>query len=228
MLYNLVEGGRLVIIGAGAYGHEVASYAEEVLEATENYQSKIFFIDDWVGAKSERPEWPLIGSFASFQKEPNDVFIIALGDPEKREALASKYTEHNLTWATLIHPSAHVSKYAIIEAGCIIGPFCTVSYEAFLGRHVALNSYVAIGHHARIGDFSVLSPKVLMAGKSLLGGVNFIGSGAIVTPGKHVSLGAKVSAGSVVYRNVKEGHMVLGNPAKVISKSITKANLNEG
>lgn len=225
MLHNHIKGARLIIIGAGAYGHEVASYAEEIFEEEKDSQAKIFFIDDWSGAKSERPEWPLIGSFASFKKEPNDVFIIALGDPEKRKALASKYAEHNLTWAILIHPSAHISKYSLIEPGCIIGPFCTISYEAILGYHVALNSYVAVGHHVRLGDFSVLSPKVLMAGKSVLEGGNFIGSGATVTPGKSIAFGAKVSAGSVVYRNVKEGHTVLGNPAKVISKSNSKPSL---
>ena len=223
MLHNLVKGGRLIIIGAGAYGHEVASYAEEVLEAKEDYQSKILFTDEWDGAKSERLDWPLAGSFASFQREPNDVFLIALGDPENKKTLAEKYRKYRLPWATLIHPTAHVSKYAVVEDGCIVGPFCTVSYNAYLGCHVSLNSYVAIGHHAQIGEFSVMCPRALMAGNSALCGVNFVGAGAIVTQGKSVGVGAKVASGSVVYRNVKEGHTVLGNPAKPILSSFVKS-----
>lgn len=226
IIRNLVKGGRLIIIGAGAFGHEIASYAEEIFHKLKDYKTKIMFIDDWEGAKSENPEWLLLDSSEWFQGHKDDTYIIGLGDPKKRQVIAERYHEHEFNWATLVHPTAHVSDYAVIEPGCIVGPFATVSYRAVVSEHVVLNSYTAVGHHVQIGPYSVLSPKTLLAGKSVLEGANFIGSGSVVTPGRRIAYGARVSAGSVVYRNVKEGFTVLGNPAKVISKSAPKNNLD--
>lgn len=215
------KGSRLVIIGAGGYGHEVAGYAAEIFAAQGDVDSHICFIDNWVGAASEVAQWPLHNA-ESFLPREGDTFIIAVGDPRLRKSLWLEYRDRNLAWGTLIHPTAHVSPFANIEEGSVVGPFSTVSFGASIGPHVALNSYCGVGHHSKIGDFSVVSPKALIAGKAELRSSVFIGSGAVVTPGKVVEMGAKVGAGSVVYRSVKENQTVIGNPAKVILKNKTR------
>ena len=48
----------------------------------------------------------------------------------------------------------------------------------------------------------------------------FIGAGAILLPGVTVGKRSIVAAGSVVTKDVKEGTLVAGNPAKVIRKEI--------
>lgn len=221
MMKSHTRGARLVIIGAGGYGHEVAGYASEIFLAHEDFESSICFLDNWDGVESEVSQWKLHNN-ESFCRREDDTFVIAVGDPDLRRSLRTAYKGHKFNWGTLIHPTAHVSPYADIGEGCIVGPFCTVSYGACVGTHVSLNSYCGIGHHSKIGDYSVVSPKALIAGKAELKSSTFIGSGAVVTPGKVVGFGAKVAAGAVVYRNVRDNHTVMGNPAKSIFKNKTQ------
>jgi acetyltransferase-like isoleucine patch superfamily enzyme len=48
----------------------------------------------------------------------------------------------------------------------------------------------------------------------VVGERTFLGSHAAVTPGKTIGAGSKVGAGAVVYRNVPDRHLAMGNPAK--------------
>jgi acetyltransferase-like isoleucine patch superfamily enzyme len=51
----------------------------------------------------------------------------------------------------------------------------------------------------------------------------FIGVGAIVMPGVHIGDEVVVGAGAVVIRDVASGHLVAGNPARIIKRIRTRA-----
>ena len=143
-----------------------------------------------------------------------DIFIIAYGDPKLRQKALDKIEKKSWELATLVHPTAYISKYATISAGSIICPFAIVGFKAHIKKNVLMNTYSAAGHHSEIGDSCVLCPKSLIAGKSICGSQSFIGSGAVVTPGKNIGKLSSIGALSVVYRNVKDGGFIIGNPAK--------------
>ncbi len=205
---------RLVIYGGGDLGHEVAEYACECFGWSRQDPYKIIFIDSTPGLKSLNPNWHIIHSISSYMPKPGDKFIIGVGSPEVREQLLLEVEANGYELCSIIHPSAYVSKFAKVDVGVIISPFCTVSTQAFLSKNVMINTYTAVGHHVFIGENSVLSPKVLCAGRSIIDRNVFIGSGAIIMPKISIGAFSKVMGGSVVHRDAPNDCLVSGNPAK--------------
>lgn len=88
--------------------------------------------------------------------------------------------------------------------------------------------------HIRIGDDVTLGPRVMLLahdastkralglvrlGKLEIGDRVFIGAGSIVLPGIRIGSDVIIAAGSVVSRDVPDGQLVAGNPAKIIGTS---------
>lgn len=205
---------RVIIIGAGGFGQELAEYVCDYYDLDLENSDNIVFLDDNPKLGSKVDSWKIIGSLDNFDSKTTDKFLIGLGTPEERIQVAKILKQKKLELMTLIHPRAYVSKTAILEKGCIIGPFCIVGYKSKISHNVLLNTYSAVGHHAKVGANSVISPKALLSGYSEVEDNVFLGAGVIITPSKKVESGAKVGAGSVVYRNVKSNKTVVGNPAK--------------
>jgi len=204
---------RTIIVGAGSFGHEVAEYICDIEKYDLDHKNVIAFLDDYF-TKTENPSWPIIGNLKTYKKSRNDIFIVAYGDPKARQAALDIIEGNVWQLATIIHPHAYISRESLISNGCIVCPFATVGFKSELQKNVLMNSYSAIGHHSHIGESSVLCPKSLVAGKSTIGSQSFIGSGAVVTPGKKLGKRVSVGANSVVYRNIKDDRLVIGNPAK--------------
>jgi UDP-N-acetylglucosamine acyltransferase len=51
-----------------------------------------------------------------------------------------------------VHPSSVVSPEAILEDGVVIGPFCLVEGNAWIGARTVLRSHVVIGPHTKLGE----------------------------------------------------------------------------
>lgn len=88
--------------------------------------------------------------------------------------------------------------------------------------------------HIEIGDDVTMAPRVHVLahdastkkslgytriGKITIGNRVFIGSSAIILPGVVIGDDVIIGAGSVVTSNIPSGHLVAGNPAKVICKT---------
>ena len=204
---------KTIIIGAGSFGHEVAEYICDIEKYDLDQENVIGFLDDFL-TETENPAWPIIGNLKTFKKSKNDIFIVAYGDPKARNEALEIIEDNGWPLATIIHPSAYISRKSTISDGCIVCPFATVGFKSELQKNVLMNSYSAIGHHSQIGKSSVLCPKSLVAGKSNIGSQSFIGSGVVVTPGKTLGKCVSVGSNSVVYRNIKDDRFVIGNPAK--------------
>ena len=205
---------RLIIFGAGALGHEIAEYACDAYKWNIQEENKISFIDDTPGLKSNNSAWKVIHGLSNYKYRMGDKFLIGIGDPKIRKIIYGILKEKDLDLATLIHPTAYISKFSNIGVGTIVAPFCTIGAESFLSPNSILNTYVAIGHHVTLGNSCVVSPKVLVAGRSNIGDFVYIGSSVVVTPNTIIGSGCKIAAGSVVYRSCKENLLITGNPSK--------------
>ena len=115
------------------------------------------------------------------------------------------------------------SKRLIFKMGddCYISPRANITDPGYLrmGNNVRLSDCTILGHDGSVNMIN----KALGTTLDSVGPVNlkdnvFIGHGAIVCPGVNIGPNAIVGAGSVVVRDVKEGEIVLGSPAKVINR----------
>ena len=205
---------RIIIIGAGGFGQELAEYVCDCFNLDINFPKEIILLDDFLDKDFKSENWLFGGRLSDFKPQSTDRFLIGIGSPQERSKIAKYLSERGLELFTLVHPTAYVSKNSIIGKGSIISPNCTIGYGSSIEENVLINTYSAIGHHAKIGSHSVISPKVLLSGYVELEERVFVGAGAVITPSKRIANGAIIGAGSVVYRNVKSEKKVLGNPAR--------------
>lgn len=110
--------------------------------------------------------------------------------------------------------------YAIGE-GCQINPGVRMTDPAYvrIGNNVVLADCVLVGHDASVAMLDrAYGVRVDAVGKVDIRDNVFIGHGAIVLPGVTIGPNAIVAAGAVVTRDVAEGDIVAGVPARPISR----------
>ena len=203
----------LVIIGAGGFGREVLQYARDSFDPAQ-YRIKGFLDDRRTEVEPRSIGLPVLGTTDGYVIEPNDRFLLAVGEPVVRLQLARRFTARGARFVTLIHPLAYVAGSSSMGTGCIVAPFATVGAFATLGENVVLTFYSSVAHDAVIGSCTALSPYSVVNGGSVVGEAVFIGTHAIINPLKSLGTGSKVAAGSVVYQNVPAHALAAGNPAK--------------
>jgi sugar O-acyltransferase (sialic acid O-acetyltransferase NeuD family) len=201
---------RLIIVGAGGFGREVLQYVRDRGERT-----VIGFVDDReasVHAQPDLPPW--LGSLETHTIDREAQYVIGIGKPSVRAAIATRLEAAGATFASVVHPTAYVPPTASLGAGCVIAPGAHVGPYATLGAHAVLNVLSSIGHDATIGRATVFSPYAVINGAAVLGDAVLLGTHATVLAGVRVGSGAQVSAGAVVYRDVEPYALAQGDPAR--------------
>jgi sugar O-acyltransferase (sialic acid O-acetyltransferase NeuD family) len=206
---------RLIVAGAGGLGLEVLQYALDVLETGEAAFGAVKgFLDPNPQALAgfDLP-FTVLGNDDDYAITDEDMFVIAMGEPEARARIARRLAGRGASFASIVHPRAYVAPTARIAAGVVIAPFAFVAPHARVDAHVVLNTYASCGHDSQVGAYAVLSPYSVINGFARLGESVFLGTHATVTPGRNVGRGAKIAAGSLVKFDVPEYALAHGNPA---------------
>jgi sugar O-acyltransferase (sialic acid O-acetyltransferase NeuD family) len=138
----------------------------------------------------------------------------------KRRLYVEQVSAYGLPFATLQHPTAHISASSRIGAGSILGVNTIVAAHSEVGEHVIVNRAAAIGHHTQIGDYVTIGPGANIAGRCVIGSGSYIGMGAIIIDGLKIGSNSVVGAGAVVTRDVPDNVQVVGIPARVIKEGI--------
>jgi sugar O-acyltransferase (sialic acid O-acetyltransferase NeuD family) len=204
----------IVLVGAGGLGREVLNYVLETIRPSPHLRVKGFLDDDPGASGPDRCEFPILGSILDYPIDPQDRFVMTIGDCVTRAELTRKMEARGARFLTIIHPTAYVAANATVGNGCIVGPFCGIGSEAQVGDHVLLTWYSSLAHDSVCGSFAVLSPYSTANGSATLEEGVFLGTHAVIHPKVRVGAWSKVASGSVVYRDVPPNRMAMGNPAK--------------
>jgi acetyltransferase-like isoleucine patch superfamily enzyme len=114
-------------------------------------------------------------------------------------------------------------KRVIFKMGndCYISTGSNITDPALLrlGNNVRLSDCTILGHDGSVNMVNrAIGARLDSVGPVTIKDNVFIGYGAIICPGVCIGPNAIVGAGSVVMRNVKEGEIVVGSPAKVVNR----------
>ncbi|MEI8105922.1 MAG: acetyltransferase [Actinomycetes bacterium] len=139
----------------------------------------------------------------------------ALGTTDRVE-FTTQVAAAGIGFATIIHPTAHVSATAVLAAGVLVSAGVVVGARSTIAEHAILNRGVLIGHHVEIGAYASLMPGANIAGFTVIGEQAYVGMGALVLNNVRVGRNTLIGAGSVVTRDVVAGSRVVGIPARLI------------
>ncbi|MDD4927925.1 MAG: acetyltransferase [Gallionella sp.] len=205
----------LLIVGAGGHGKVVADAALETGKWKE-----IIFLDDAWPVKKENGHWHVYGKAGQFEHwlEKCDSAIVAIGDNHLRMVLQSKLIDSGFKMATIIHPSAQVSRFARLGAGCVVCANAVVNVDSAVGEAVIINTGATVDHDCRLGDAVHIAPGTNLGGGVAVGDYSLVAIGAAVR--NYVTIGREVTigAGATVLSNIEDGVTAVGTPARPINQ----------
>ncbi|OGK17074.1 acetyltransferase [Candidatus Roizmanbacteria bacterium RIFCSPHIGHO2_01_FULL_39_12c] len=119
-----------------------------------------------------------------------------------------------------IGDNTKIGAFVEIQKGVKIGKDCKISSHSFICEGITIKDRVFIGHNVTfINDRYPKSKGRWTLEKTLVKKNASIGSGSTVMCGLTIGEGSTVGAGSVVTKNVPDKTLVVGNPARAISKN---------
>lgn len=148
--------------------------------------------------------------------------MLAVGGIPLRAELAAGL---RCVWTTIVHPAAVISGRSSLGAGTFVAARAVVNPHARIGLHAIVNTGAIVEHECRLGDFVHLAPGAVLGGNVTIGERTLVGLGSRVLPGVAVGSGCVIGAGAVVTRDVPDGAMVVGVPARQ-SQPFSKAETN--
>lgn len=149
-------------------------------------------------------------------------FLAAVGGERgaDRFAIHTELVGHGLVPLRVVHPTAFVADDTILGEGSQILAQSAVCVGVELGVACIVNTAASVDHECKLGDGVHVCPGARLAGCVIVERFATIGIGASVLPRMRVGEGAVVGAGAVVIDHVEPYTVVVGVPARPVSKRI--------
>jgi sugar O-acyltransferase (sialic acid O-acetyltransferase NeuD family) len=209
---------RVVIIGAGGHGKEVADILNHQARVTKELSVWGFVDDRQTMHGSMVDGLPVLGDWRWFEGvDRREVAVIcAVGTPQVCLQLVQKAKELDLAFASAISPLALISPHAKLGEGVTIFPHAIVNTGACINSHTILNVGATVSHDTVVGSYANINPGVHLAGNVTVGEGCYIGMGANVIQGRTIGNWSVIGAGAVVVRDIPSSVTAVGVPAKII------------
>jgi sugar O-acyltransferase (sialic acid O-acetyltransferase NeuD family) len=206
----------LVVLGATEFSAEIA----DLIADTGEFEVEAFVENDL----RERADGTLAGRPVLWIDDAKGLASTHLAVCGLGTTRRSRFTDQAATlgfrFATVVHPTAHVSSTSTLGAGTIVGAGAVIGAHTTIGRHVIVNRGTLVGHHTVIGDHVSLQSGANVAGLCKVGDATYVGMGALILNTVHVGSNSVVGAGAVVTRDVPDNVQVVGIPAVIVKEEI--------
>jgi acetyltransferase EpsM len=201
---------RLIVLGAGTFAMDVADLISDLAEyVVDGFAVSVPPYEPGATLLDRPVYW--IDQLPRFAATHRAVGAIV---STHRSQFTRQVEELGFRFATIVHPTARVSRRALVGEGSLISAGALITAHTTIGRHVVVNRGAIIGHHVLIGDHATIAPGANLAGAVRVGERAFVGMGAVVLEGRTIGERAIVGAGSVVTSDVAPRTKVIGAPAR--------------
>ncbi|RNB53842.1 acetyltransferase [Brevibacillus gelatini] len=201
----------IIVIGGGGHAKvlmEALLLAKrEVIGYTDPQNGEAIFQIPWLGSDQ------ILEKYLA-----TDVLLVnglgSIGDNTRRKHVFDYWKTKGYFFANVIHPTAVVSPYAVLEEGVQVMAGAVIQPAVHIGFNAIINTRSVVDHDTRIGDHVHIAPGAVLSGSVVVGDNVHIGTGAAVIQGISIGENSIVGAGAVVVKDVLPNRKVAGVPAK--------------
>lgn len=167
---------KLVIVGAGGLGKEIACLVEGISE----YEVAGFYDDGVPTGQLVLDKYPVLGTTQDLMNnESAHSVVIAFGNPKTRKKVWELLAlNERLNFPVLIHSqSLLMNKERItLGRGVVIFPFSILTTDIVLGDNCLVHTRASVHHDVNVGAHSVIMPGARLAMSEQLEEATFVES----------------------------------------------------
>jgi len=204
---------RLLVFGAGDHAKVVI----DAVEAAGEY-AVAALIEKSPCASSAGP-YPLVAEREAGRLLAEvDAGVVGIGDNWTRAAVVARIrsAKPDFRFAVVRHPSAVVAAGVSVGEGTVIMAGAVINRGTAVGAHCIINTGACVDHDNLIRDFASIAPRAVTGGRVRVGRYSAVGLGAAVREGVAIGEHTVVGAGALVLKDVPDGVVAYGVPARVI------------
>lgn len=221
---------KLVIVGAGGLGREVAEAVRAVNAVTPTWDL-VGFVDDSEEAPHEVDGAPLLGPIDSLHAMPDTSVVLCTVRSDRywsRKEIAARLNLPRERYATIVHPAAVIPPGSQVGVGSVILAGVISTTPADLGDHVVVMPGTILTHDDRVASHVTFAAGVRVAGGVVISEGAYLGVGALVRERLHIGAWALVGMGAVVTRDVPPAEVWVGSPARHRRAADVPAHILQG
>jgi sugar O-acyltransferase (sialic acid O-acetyltransferase NeuD family) len=153
-------------------------------------------------------------------------FCISIGNPHGRVRL--KFQEllmaEGLTPLSVIHPSAVIAPDVVLGKGVQIMAGVVIQSEAKIGDQCIINTGASVDHEDILEAGVEVGPGATLCGNVHVKMNGWVAAGAVVLPRITIGEDSLAGAGAIVTKDIPDGVVAYGSPARVIRKVEKRKN----
>ena len=142
--------------------------------------------------------------------------FVAIGSNASRQRMADVVRRVGFQLINAISAHAVISPSVRLGGGIAVMAGAVINAASVIEDLVIINTGATIDHDCHIGSGAHIGPQCALAGKVTVGEGTFLGTGAKAIPGIQIGRRGTVGAGAVLIRNIPDGAVAVGVPARVI------------
>lgn len=216
---------ELIILGIGGNCIDILDILNDINASKRRTIYKcIGFLDD------KQENWgkvhygiEVLGPLSSASKYNDCLFVNGIGSPFnfwKKKDIISKTQLPLERFATVVHPSASISRTAKLGYGSVVLQNVTIASNVTIGNHVIILPNTVISHDDMIGDYTCIAGGVCISGGVTVGNSCYLGTNSAIISNIDIGDYCLLGIGSVVIDTIEENSVIVGNPAKILRKTI--------
>lgn len=216
---------NLIVLGGSGIGMIAISIARELGTYTiGGFLNDVVPVGSYIG---KYDKFPVIGTtedLPNFLEDENNIFFIAYVGMQHEQEVFEKITSLNIPanrMATLIHPTAIIPKgMCKIGNGVLMAPLSQLSPDTTLEDNSIMLPNSFLGHDSTLKRFAHIASNATVGANVTVGRACHVGTNSTVREKITIGDFCLIGSGAVVLKDVEPHSIMVGNPAKLLRKTI--------